>query len=146
MLNITGGGALPDEWPEGWRNRLIWGDNKYILSSLLAEFAGKVDLVYIDPPFATGANFKYDVEIGDVSVEKLPGAIEEMAYRDTWKEGIGSYCQMMHDRLIIAKELLKPAGSIYLHCDPTAGHYLRMIMDAVFGTENYLLCSTMQSR
>lgn len=128
---------LPDGWPDEWRNRLIWGDNKYILSSLSEEFAGKVDLIYIDPPFATGANFKYDVEIGDVSVEKLPGAIEEMAYRDTWKEGIGSYCQMMYDRLIIAKELLKPAGSIYLHCDPTASHYIKAMMDAIWGRENF---------
>ena len=128
---------MPDGWPNEWRNRLIWGDNKYILSSLLDEFAGKVDLIYIDPPFATGADFSYEVEIGDVTLEKLPGSIEELAYRDTWRDGMGSYCQMMYERLIIANDLLAPTGSIYLHCDDTADAHLRMIMDTIFGTINF---------
>lgn len=96
-----------------------------------------MDLIYIDPPFATGADFSYNAEVGDVVLEKLPGAIEELAYRDTWQDGMGSYCQMMWDRLRLAYDLLSDTGSIYVHCDPTAGHYLRMLMEAIFGTENF---------
>ena len=135
--SIWGGGGEPSEEWQDWRNRLIWGDNKYILSSLYAEFAGKVDLIYIDPPFATGADFSYDVEVGDVTLEKLPGSIEELAYRDTWQEGFGSYCQMMWDRLRVAYELMSPDGSIYLHCDPTANHYLKAMMETIFSRDGF---------
>jgi len=78
-----------------WRNRLIWGDNKYVIASLLDEFAGKIDLIYIDPPFATGADFSVKMEIGDAEWTKAPSAIEDKAYRDTWGRGLDSYLQMM---------------------------------------------------
>ena len=133
----TGAADLPDGWPEGWRNKLIWGDNKYVLASLLDEFAGSVDLIYIDPPFATGADFRYDVEVGDVSVEKLPGAIEELAYRDTWNEGVGSYLQMMYDRLVLMRELLSEHGSIFVHMDWRVGSSMRLLLEQVFGQENF---------
>ena len=73
-----------------WRNKLIWGDNKYAMSALLEQFAGKIDLIYIDPPFATGANFSTTVTIGDKEVEhtKEASAMEELAYRDTWGNGL----------------------------------------------------------
>lgn len=128
---------IPDGWPNEWRNRLIWGDNKYVLSSLLGEFTGKVDLIYIDPPFATGADFSYNVDVGDIELEKQASVMEEVAYRDTWKEGIESYCQMMYDRLTLAYDLISNKGSIYLHCDPTVSHYLRGILDDVFGTDHF---------
>ena len=134
---LTGATDLPDWWPDGWRNKLIWGDNKYVLASLLDEFAGKVDLIYIDPPFATGADFIYRARVGDQEFDKLPTAVEELAYRDTWADGFGSYCQMMQERLALAHELLSETGSIYLHCDDTAVHYLRMIMDHTFGAVHY---------
>lgn len=89
-----------------WRNRLIWGDNKYIMSSLLKEFAGKINLIYIDPPFATGANFSYRVDVGSEEVVKEPSMIEEVAYRDTWGKGMDSYLQMMYERLILMRDLL----------------------------------------
>lgn len=98
-----------------WRNRLIWGDNKYIMSSLLEEFAGKIDLIYIDPPFATGADFSYKVNIGDAEAVKEPSMIEEIAYRDTWGKGMDSFLQMMFERLFIMKDLLSEKGSIYVH-------------------------------
>ncbi len=96
-----------------------------------------MDLVYIDPPFAIGADFSCDVQAGDVMLEKKPSVIEELAYRDTWNEGIGSYCQMMWERLQLVYDLISDDGSIYLHCDPTASHYLKAIMDNIFGMENF---------
>jgi DNA modification methylase len=120
-----------------WKNRLIWGDNKYIMSSLFEEFAGKIDLIYIDPPFATGADFSYKVDIGDAEVVKEPSMIEEIAYRDTWGQGMDSYLQMMYERLYIMKELLSEKGSIYVHLDATVGHYVKIILDEIFGRANF---------
>ena len=80
----TGADMFKEEANANWHNRLIWGDNKYVMASLLPEFAGKIDLIYIDPPFATGADFSVKMEIGDASWTKEPSAIEDKAYRDTW--------------------------------------------------------------
>ncbi|MFQ5902913.1 MAG: site-specific DNA-methyltransferase [Candidatus Binatia bacterium] len=121
----------------GWRNKLIWGDNKYIMASLLPEFAGKVNLIYIDPPFATGADFSINIKLGDLEWTKEASVIEEKAYRDTWGRGLDSYLQMMYDRLVLMRELLADNGSIYVHCDWHVGHYLKMIMDEIFGKENF---------
>lgn len=79
-----------------WYNRLVWGDNKYIIASLMNDFAGKIDLIYIDPPFATGADFSFKITVGDVSWVKEPSAIEDKAYSDTWGKGLDSYLQMMY--------------------------------------------------
>lgn len=106
-----------------WRNKLVWGDNKYVLAALLegdpsielAPLAGKVDLIYIDPPFATGQDFSFTVQIGDGEIEKEPSPIETTAYRDTWGQGLSSYVQMLYERLVLARELLSPKGTIYLH-------------------------------
>jgi adenine-specific DNA-methyltransferase len=96
-----------------WRNKLIWGDNKYVMAALLEQFAGKIDLIYIDPPFATGANFSTTVTIGDNEVEhtKEASAMEEFAYRDTWGKGLDSFLQMMYDRLVLMRELLSDMSS-----------------------------------
>jgi len=120
-----------------WRNKLIWGDNKYVMSALLEKYAGKIDLIYIDPPFATGANFSTTVTIGDNKVEhtKEASAIEELAYRDTWGKGLDSFLQMMYDRLVLMRELLSDKGSIYVHVDYRVDSYLRLIMDEIFGTD-----------
>ena len=109
------------------------------MGSLLEKFAGKIDLIYIDPPFATGADFSFKTEVGN-SGEKMykeSSIIEEKAYRDTWGRGFDSYLEMMFNRLLIMKELLSDKGSIYLHCDPTANHFIKLIMDIVFSTENF---------
>ena len=116
-----------------WRNRLIWGDNKYIMSSLLNEFAGKIDLIYIDPPFATGADFSYKVNIANEEVTKEPSMIEEVAYRDTWGKGMDSYLQMMFERLELMRHLLSDTGSIFVHLDSTAVHYIKIILDDILG-------------
>ena len=120
-----------------WRNKLIWGDNKYIMSSLLHEFAGKINLIYIDPPFATGADFSINIKLGDLEWTKEASVIEEKAYRDTWGRGLDSYLQMMYDRLVLMRELLADNGAIYVHLDWHVGHYVKIIMDEIFGKENF---------
>lgn len=120
-----------------WYNRLIWGDNKYIMASLLEEFAGKIDLIYIDPPFATGADFSVKMEIGDVEWTKEPSAIEDKAYRDTWGRGLDSYLQMMYERFVLMRELLSEKGSIYVHLDWRVNSYVRVILDEIMGQDMF---------
>jgi len=121
-----------------WRNKLIWGDNKYILASLLKEgFAGKINLIYIDPPFDTGDDFSFRVKIGDEELVKQPSIIEQKAYNDTWGKGTDSYLQMMYERLVLMRELLANNGSIYVHLDWHVGHYVKIMMDEIFDKENF---------
>jgi len=124
---------------EGWKNKLIWGDNKPVMASLLEKFAGKINLIYIDPPFATGADFKFKIQVGEDSEEfvKEHSIIEEKAYRDTWGKGFDSYLRMMYDRLVLMKELLADNGSIYVHLDWHLGHYVKLLMDEIFGYDNF---------
>jgi len=119
-----------------WRNQLVWGDNKIIMSSLLPKFAGKINLIYIDPPFATGQDFSFRVRVGDEEFMKEPSIIEDKAYRDTWGRGLDSYLQMMFERLSLMRELLAEDGSIYVHIGPDVSHYVRGIMDEVFGAQS----------
>jgi DNA modification methylase len=119
-----------------WKNRLIWGDNLLVMGSLLKEFSGKINLIYIDPPFATGDDFSFEVHIGDQEITKEPSAMEVKAYRDTWGKGMQSYLQMMYDRLVVMKELLADNGSIFVHLDYRVVHYIKIIMDEIFGKEN----------
>jgi len=128
----------------GWSNKLIWGDNKLVLSSLKngpmreeIEKAGGLKLVYIDPPFDVGADFSFDVEVGEESVTKEPSIIEEFAYRDTWGRGANSFISMLHERIALIYALLKNDGSLYLHCDPRVSGYCRMILDEIFGKNNF---------
>ena len=130
---------------KGWTNKLIWGDNKLILSSLAngplreeIEREGGLKLIYIDPPFAVGADFGFNIEIGEETVEKKQSIIEEIAYRDTWGKGISSYLSMMYERLKLMHNLLANDGSIYVHCDGRVNSYLRLILDDIFGKDNYL--------
>jgi adenine-specific DNA-methyltransferase len=104
---------------DDFRNMLIWGDNKLIMASLLKDFKGKIDLIYIDPPFDVGADFTMNVPIGDEkeTIGKDQSALEMVAYRHIWGMGTDSYLHMMHERLIIMRALLKETGSIYVHCD-----------------------------
>lgn len=122
-----------EKYDSKWYNRLIWGDNKYIMASLLEEFAGRIDLIYIDPPFATGADFGFKTQIGDIDIYKEPSAIEDKAYRDTWGKGLDSFLQMIYDRLVLLRELLSEKGSIYVHLDWHAGPYVKIVLDEIFG-------------
>ncbi len=119
------------------RNMLIWGDNKLVMSSLLRDYAGKVKLVYIDPPFDTGADFAYRVSVGDESVDKLPSILEEHAYRDTWGLGADSYLSMIYARLVLVHELLADNGALYLHLGPQVSHTVRVLCDEIFGAAAY---------
>ena len=133
--------------PGEWRNRLIWGDKKYVLPSLLPEFAGKVNLIYIDPPFDTGADFSFTATIPDnpeteedetTSFTKQASIIEQKAYRDTWGKGLESYLQWFYETAVLLRELLADNGSIYVHLDWHVGHFAKVIMDEVFGYNNFI--------
>jgi len=130
----------PENYPRDWKNLLIWGDNNLIMSSLLKQgWAGKINLIYIDPPFFTGADFSIRTKVGDEPVEKEPSIIEERAYSDIWSGGIASYLKYMYDRLVLMRELLAENGSIYVHLDWHVGHYVKVMMDQpdLFGYENF---------
>lgn len=130
---------------KGWTNKLIWGDNKLILSSLAngalrneIEKEGGLKLIYIDPPFAVGSDFGFNIEINGETAEKKQSVIEEIAYRDTWGKGISSYLNMMHERLNLMHNLLGSNGSIYVHVDWRVNSYLKLILDDVFGSNSFL--------
>ncbi len=133
----TGKDMFKEKTDDTWRNRLIWGDNKYVMASLLEEFAGKIDLIYIDPPFATGADFSVKMEIGDAEWTKEPSAIEDKAYRDTWGRGLDSYLQMMYERLVLFRELLASGGSLYVHLDWRMSALIRILTDEIFGNSSF---------
>ncbi len=125
---------------DDFRNRLLWGDNKLILNALRAEFAGRVNLIYIDPPFDVGADFTLNIELGDGEgeIHKEQSLLEAVAYRDMWGKGTDSYLHMMYERLTLMKDLLAENGSIYVHCNQTMLALLRGIMDEVFGQNNHM--------
>ena len=132
-------GELKTTRADDFRNMLIWGDNKLVMASLLKDFRGKIDLIYIDPPFDVGADFTLHLSIGDGSgkVEKEQSLLEAVAYRDMWGMGTDSYLHMMYERLTLMKELLSDRGSIYVHCDWHVNSYLRAVLDDVFGQEMF---------
>ena len=125
---------------DDFRNMLIWGDNKLAMVALLEQFRGKVDLIYIDPPFDVGADFTMQVQIGDEgeAVLKEQSILEAVAYRDTWGRGTDSYLHMMYERLVLMRDLLTERGSIYVHCDSRMLHYLKCVCDDVFGSQNFV--------
>jgi len=128
----------PENYPKDWKNLLIWGDNKLVMSSLIKQgWAGKINLIYIDPPFFTGSDFTIRTKLGDEQIEKEPSIIEERAYNDTWSGGIASYLRYMYERLVLMRELLAENGSIYVHLDWHVGHYVKVMMDEIFGYENF---------
>jgi len=129
---------------KGWTNKLIWGDNKLILSSLAngplreeIEKEGGLKLIYNDPPFAVGADFGFEIQIGEETAEKKQSIIEEIAYRDTWGKGISSFLSMMYERLKLMHNLLAENGSVYVHCDWRLNSAIRLVLDDVFGNENF---------
>lgn len=122
---------------DDFRNRLIWGDNKLVLASLLKEYRGKVDLIYIDPPFDVGADFTLNVPIGDKreTVEKDQSPLELIAYRDIWGRGQDSYLQMLSERLLLSRDLLSADGSIWVHVGRQVSHAVKLVLDEVFGQD-----------
>lgn len=132
-------GKEGDTFEEGWTNKLIWGDNLLVMGSLLEKFAGKVDLIYIDPPFATGADFSFTAPIGELgeAAFKEQSVIEEKAYRDSWGKGLDSYLTMMSSRLQLMKELLSERGTVFVHCDYRVDGFVRMMLHETFSAETF---------
>jgi len=128
-----------------WLNRLIYGDNLLAMQALLAgdeksglpSMRGKIDLMYNDPPFDSKADYRTKVTLPNCDVEQKSTVIEQFAYSDTWKDGTASYLKMLYPRLVLMRELLSEQGSIYVHIDWHIGHYVKVIMDEIFGKENF---------
>lgn len=129
-----------------WINRLIYGDNLLAMQALIAgdettglpSMRGKVDLIYIDPPFDSKADYRTRINLPGADIEQKPTTIEQFAYADTWKDGTVSYLKMLYPRLVLMRELLSDKGSIYVHIDWHVGHYVKVLMDDIFGKENFL--------
>ena len=134
---------LDAEGEGGWTNRLIYGDNLLAMAALLAgdehtpSLRGKVDLIYIDPPFDSKADYRTKVSLPGAELEQKPTVIEQFAYSDTWSDGTASYLAMIVPRLILMRELLSDTGSIYVHLDWHVGHYVKVVMDDIFGKDNF---------
>ncbi len=132
---------LGDEGTADWTNRLIYGDNLLAMAALLAgdehtpSLRGKVDLIYIDPPFDSKADYRTKVSLPGVELEQKPTVIEQFAYSDTWSDGTASYLAMITPRLILMRELLADTGSMYAHLDWHVGHYVKVVMDEIFGKD-----------
>lgn len=121
---------------EGWRNKIFWGDNLQVMSHLLKEFRGKVDLIYIDPPFDSKADYKRTISIKGNQGSSDLGSFEEKQYTDLWTND--EYLQFMFERLVLLRELLSEKGSLFIHCDWHKSHYLRLLLDEVFGAQNFV--------
>ena len=120
---------------DGWMNKIFWGDNLQVMSHMLKEYRGKIDLIYIDPPFDSKADYKKTIKLKGKKVSNDPLAFEEKQYGDIWSSD--EYLQFMYERLVLMRELLADTGSIYLHCDWHRSAYLRLILDEVFGSSNF---------
>ncbi len=131
---------------DGWFNRLIQGDNLFAMQALLAgdpatglpSMRGKIDLIYIDPPFDSKADYRTKINLPNGDVEQKPTVLEQFAYSDTWADGTISYLKMLYPRLALMRELLSDQGSIYVHLDWNVGHYVKILLDEIFGRSNFL--------
>lgn len=136
--------ARPEAGQE-WMNRLIYGDNLLAMQALIAgdeatglpSLRGKVDLIYIDPPFDSKADYRTKISLPGGDVEQKPTTIEQFGYADMWKDGTVSYLRYMYPRLVMMRELLSDRGSIYVHIDWHVGHYVKVLLDDIFGKENF---------
>jgi adenine-specific DNA-methyltransferase len=143
LLNDTAGQTQLIASRAQWFNRLIYGDNLLCMAALLAGDAetpslrGKIDLIYIDPPFDSKADYRTKITLPGGDVEQKPTVIEQFAYSDTWADGTASYLAMIVPRLCLMRELLSERGSIYVHLDWHVGHYVRGVLDEIFGRENF---------
>ncbi|MFX0025780.1 MAG: DNA methyltransferase [Candidatus Hermodarchaeota archaeon] len=114
-----------------WLNKLFWGDNKEVLLYLLNNFEEKIDLIYVDPPFFSGTNYK-------IEVEGLDELYYDTAYLDHWEKDLDSYLQMLYERIILFQKLLSDKGLLFIHLDWHASHYIRLILDEVFGQNRFV--------
>ncbi|MCK9578229.1 site-specific DNA-methyltransferase [bacterium] len=139
-------GRIPQQKESDWMNRLIYGDNLLAMQTLLVgdkesglpSMRGKIDLIYIDPPFDSRTDYRTKVKLPGADLEQKPTVIEQFAYADTWKDGTASYLKMLYPRLALMKELLSEKGSIYVHIDWHIGHYVKLLLDDIFGKEKFV--------
>lgn len=125
------------EETNGWINKIFWGDNLQVMSHLLKEYRGKIDLIYIDPPFDSKADYKKKIEVKGVGkAETDSSSFEEKQYGDIWTND--EYLQFMYERIILIRELLSDSGNIFVHCDWHKSSYLRIICDEVFGENHFV--------
>ncbi len=120
----------------GWMNKIFWGDNLQVMSHLLKEYRGKIDLVYIDPPFASSADYVKKIKVKNKRIQGDSSVFEEKQYTDVWNND--EYLQFIYERIVLIKELLSEKGTIFLHCDWRVSGYVRLILDEIFGKENFL--------
>ena len=120
---------------DDWMNKIFWGDNLQVMSHLLKDYRGKIDLIYIDPPFDSKADYKKKIKLKGQSAESDHSAFEEKQYGDIWTND--EYLQFMYERLILCRELLSNTGSIYVHMDENRSHYIKIVLDEVFGNSNF---------
>lgn len=120
---------------DGWRNKIFWGDNLQVMSHLLKEFRGKIDLIYIDPPFDSKADYKKKIDLKGQSASTDMNSFEEKQYTDIWSND--EYLQFMYERLLLIKELLADTGKLFVHLDYRKSSYLRCVMDEIFGAESF---------
>lgn len=138
-------GVMPEINEKEWMNRLIYGDNLLAMQALLSgdsesgltSMRGKIDLIYIDPPFDSKADYRTKIMLPGADLEQKPTVIEQFAYADTWKDGTVSYLRMLYPRLALMRELLSDKGSIYVHIDWHIGHYVKILLDEIFGKDNF---------
>lgn len=124
------------EEQNGWINKIFWGDNLQVMSHLLKEYRGKIDLIYIDPPFDSKADYKKKIEVRGVgTAESDVNSFEEKQYGDIWTND--EYLQFMYERLLVMRELLSDQGAIYIHVDHHKAHHIRLLMDEVFGATHF---------
>lgn len=139
-------GEMPSSDENEWKNRLIYGDNILVMQGLLAgdptsgleSMRGKIDLIYIDPPFDSKADYRTKITLPNINLSQRPTVIEQFAYADTWKDGTVSYLKMIYPRLVLMRELLSEKGSIYVHIDWHVGHYVKILLDDIFGKDKFV--------
>ena len=124
------------EAKDGWMNKLFWGDNLQVMSHMLRDFRGMIDMVYIDPPFDSKAQYKKTIKVKSQDISNDMMSFEEKQYNDIWTND--TYLQYIYERIILLKELLKDTGTIWVHCDMSKGHYIKVLLDEVFGQENFV--------
>ncbi len=120
----------------GWLNKIFWGDNLQVMSHLLKEYRGQVKLIYLDPPYDSRADYKKKIEIKGKGAIGNFSAFEEKQYTDIWAND--EYLQFIYERIMLMRELLSEDGSFYFQCDPTRGHYIKIILDEIFGSSNFI--------
>lgn len=124
------------EEQNGWMNKIFWGDNLQVMSHLLKEYRGQIQLIYIDPPFDSRADYKKQIKIKNKTAIGDTSSFEEKQYSDIWTND--EYLQFMYERIILIRELLSDTGMLFLECDPTRGHYIKIILDEIFGQDNFV--------